>query len=46
MAPRIGFIGSHTAAYYKADTRGLMPGQEERDWLKAEMEFEKQELFR
>jgi hypothetical protein len=29
-----------TAAYYKAEARGFMPGQELGDWLEAEAEFD------
>jgi hypothetical protein len=29
-----------TAAYYKAATRGFVPGQEMEDWLEAEAEFD------
>jgi DUF2934 family protein len=31
-----------TAAYYKAQVRGFVPGRELDDWLQAEAEFEEQ----
>jgi hypothetical protein len=31
-----------TAAYYKAESRGFVPGQDMEDWLEAEAEFEEQ----
>ncbi len=35
---RLNFIAS--AAYYKAETRGFMPGKELDDWLEAEAKFD------
>jgi hypothetical protein len=32
-----------TAAYYKAASRGFMPGEELDDWLEAEAEFDEAE---
>lgn len=34
-----------TAAYYKAESRGFVPGQELEDWLEAETEFEEREGY-
>ncbi|HEX8988005.1 MAG TPA: DUF2934 domain-containing protein [Rhodocyclaceae bacterium] len=34
-----------TAAYYKAESRGFMPGQELDDWLEAEAEFEERQDY-
>ena len=34
------------AAYYKAQARGFIPGQELQDWLEAEAEVEKPEALR
>ncbi|MFA6310684.1 MAG: DUF2934 domain-containing protein [Sterolibacterium sp.] len=34
---RLAYIA--TAAYYKAEARGFMPGQELDDWLEAEAKF-------
>lgn len=38
---RLGHIA--TAAYYKAEARSFVPGQELDDWLEAEAEFDKWE---
>lgn len=32
-----------TAAYYKAEARGFMPGREIEDWLEAQAEFDEME---
>ena len=38
---RTGYIA--TAAYYKAEARGFVPGQELEDWLEAEAQFDARE---
>ena len=35
---RLAYIA--TAAYYKAEARGFLPGQELEDWLEAEAKFD------
>jgi hypothetical protein len=38
---RLNYIA--TAAYYKAEAHGFMPGQELDNWLEAEAEFDERE---
>lgn len=40
---RLNYIA--TAAYYKAEARGFVPGLEMDDWLDAEAEFDEKEEY-